>query len=196
MKNLILIPILLLLAGCLTFEQTVRLNKDGSVLASYVYTYQSIYEEAIKIGLSKSMPANGAESSHLDFLNEKSMETFCTRNGLELRQYKKTVKGDKTTVQIIVLARRGTPNELIALGGFVRTDKRMEIILPEITWHDTMKATIEKLCPGLALSLTVIAPENITATNGNKIRQDTVSWIITPDSTLFNGKEKLFLQWQ
>lgn len=186
---------MLFLFGCLTVEQSVRINSDESIIASYTYSYQTDYEDALKAALVATMKTSGlAENNPADFLNEDGVTKFCNDNGIELRQYKKTAKNGKTTVQIIVLARRTSPEVLLALGNFVRKEKRFEMVLPEIKWPDQLKATLKQMCPDMALSLTVVAPGDIRRTNGKKLRPDTVNWTFTPDDGLFALPTSLYIE--
>ena len=193
--TLAMLGVCLLLAGCLTFEQTMRIQEDGSVLASYVYTYQEANETVIKACLASALASVQMKDTPVDFLNEQGIARFCTEQGLELRQYRKNTKDGRTTVQIIILARRNAPEKLLALGGFVQTKNEMRVVLPEIGWPENMKGTISSLCPDLALSLTIVAPGRITETNGKTLRPDTANWIFTPQEGLFAKQQDLFVKW-
>lgn len=190
-----LLACVLVLNGCLTMEQTLRVLEDGSILASYVYTYQEANEPVIKAALATAMPAAQMKGSPADFLNENGISEFCRKNEIELRQYRKSSKDGKCTVQIITLVRRNAPEKLFALGGFVQNKKEIKLLLPEIKWPMEIREQVEKLCPDFTLSLTIVAPDKITQTNGKTLRPDTAIWIFTPATGLFAPPQELFVRW-
>ena len=185
----------MLLDGCLTMEQTLRIQDDGSILASYVYTYQEANEAAIKLGLATAVAAADMKGTPVDFLDEKGIAAFCQKNGIELRQYRKTAKNGKCTVQIITLVRRHSPEKLFALGGFVKEDKGKKLFLPEINWPQEVREKVASLCPEFALSLTIVTPDKIRDTNGKLLRPDTAIWMFTPKEGLFAPPQELFVKW-
>ena len=186
---------LLLLNGCLTLEQTLRIQEDGSMLASYVYTYQEANEPVIKAALTTASNAAKMDGTPVDFLDEAGIARFCNDNGIELRQYRKTVKEGKSTVQIITLVRRNSPEKLFALGGFVQEDKALKLILPEVNWPREVCDKLIRLCPDFAISLTVVTPDKIKETNGKILRPDTAMWLFTPKEGLFVPAQELFVKW-
>ena len=191
----VILATVLLLNGCLTLEQTLRIQEDGSMLASYVYTYQEANEPVIKAALITASKAAKMDGTPVDFLDEAGIAKFCSEKGIELRQYRKNVKNGKSTVQIITLVRRNSPEKLFALGGFVQEDKELKLLLPELTWPEDICDRLIRLCPDFAISLTVVAPDKIKDTNGKILRPDTVMWVFTPKEGLFAPAQELFVKW-
>jgi len=185
----------LLLDGCLTMEQTLRIQEDGSMLASYVYTYQEANEPFIKTMLATASAAAKMHDTPVDFLDEAGIAKFCADKGIELRQYRKSAKNGKCTVQIITLVRRNSQEKLFALGGFVQEKRGLRLLLPEVSWPEDARDKLEKLCPDFALSLTIVTPDKIVETNGKIMRSDTAMWIFTPKEGLFAPPQELFVKW-
>jgi len=199
-----------LASGCLTIEQTLRFNKDASLVVTYAYAYPTAREEALKAAqaeiASNIRKQEPSSALGLGFMDENTVSAFFSGTGVELRQYKKSIGREKTSITIIVLSRDGAKTlnnglfgafQLVAKNGATRFDAAMPA---GASWLPSgRRERLRKLCKDFSITLTVIAPSEIKASNAVKSNGDTASWSLGMDgpkgATVFEPPASMYVEW-
>ena len=185
-----------MLSGCITIEQTIKIRSDDTLVANYSYSFPSSQREAVRAATSCFSP-------HGTFLDEETLKVFFASKNAEMTSYKLNERNGITNVQIIVIAKDAA--KAINAGAFgamrlVAKEKLMqlEIPMPPKEEREKHRARAEKLLPGASVSLTLNTPHNIAISNGRQLSDEMCSWHFTSGGkdSYFDAPEILFAQWK
>ena len=184
---------LLLLAGCLTLEQSMRFKDDGSLVVSYSCSYPAEQEEAIQAAIEELLARKGGPRA--SFLDKAAAESFYAERGAELTFHRKHLHDGTARIQMMVVARQAT--RAIALGAFgemrlTPVDNRvlLEIPLPAISKE--LKAHAQAVCKGFETTLVVETPGKLVRHNGTALADNKLSWTLKLDEI---PPRDLFAEW-
>ena len=185
-----------LLSGCITIEQTIKIRSDDTLVANYSYSFSSHQREAVKAAATSFSPYG-------TFLDEEELKAFFAARNAEMTSYRLSERSGVTNIQIIVIAKDAA--KAINAGAFgamrlVAKEKLMqlEVPMPLKDERERHRARAEKLLPGASVTLTLNTPHNIVISNGRQLSDEMCSWHFTSGGrdSFFDAPEILFAQWK
>ena len=174
MRVFLLLACLTFLCGCLTLEHSLRLTEGNSLVAGYVYVYDTDAEPAMAAGLEET------GSVAWRFFDEAKVRAALAERKLELVRYRKVAHGGRTTVEISVMTRDFAKSlKEGAFPGMEWTRGKTSVLALQMPEGNLPKETVERLkriCPGFRASLTIAVPGTIVETNGRRLDASTAVW--------------------
>lgn len=179
---LLFLALCLIFSGCLTFKQTLTINRDASCVATFEYSFPEEYAGLWQnvdefLGEKQELPAG-------NFLHEKSVRQFFSDNGLELRQYRQYIEERVRHVEIIVLARDAEKAINSGVFGDFRLEKRG---LGDFLFTGTLTpfpanltatglSRLQKMTHGLSLHFRLAVPTAFISSNGTMLDYRQTEW--------------------
>ena len=196
---LLVLCLCMLLGGCLTIEQAILIRDDYTLMANYTYTYPSIHEGAVDGALATLTGASP--------LDERAVRRHFAGRNAEVTVYKKTVRGDRTSLQVVVVARDAAKAVNAGAFGTMKLERReggmrLEAVAPgdamDGEHRELLMEKAARLCNGAGISFVVSVPGSVTGHNGKAVGHGMVGWnyAIDGDGSIFDAPDSLFVEWE
>ena len=174
MRCFLLLAFTLLLFGCISVEQTIRLTESNSLVVGYVYVYETDAEPALIAGIEEMKGLSWR------FYDEAKVREDIAKRKLEFVRYRKTRKGGRTQVDISMISRDVSKSlKEGVFPGLELTRGKVSSLSLQMPQGKLTKETVErlkKLSPECHLSLTMVVPGAIVDTNGKKLSSNMAFW--------------------
>ena len=202
-KILLLIPLALLLAGCLQLEQTIALKKDGSAIVTMIYAIPEKYLPPMTAAHQAIATWQQQDKETNWFMNQQAVKDFFNRPeyGVSLLVYKQYNKDSHVYTEIVVHAKHAQKACEQGFFGQVSMDQHSLTVQTPKDLDDMPAKQIHelrKLCGNMTLALEVITPQTITRTNGLKRAENKAFWKLSADGRgmdVFGKLDDLKVTW-
>jgi hypothetical protein len=173
---------ILLLSGCLTVEESMKFDKDGTCVVTWRYVLPEAWIPTAEV-CAKQLSRPGQTPVGLP--EEQTTKAFFEAHPeLELRQFRRQVKDGNLEIEIIALARHplkafeeglfpGLTLHRDDLGDLTLTGNPLDS-LPPLTSAETER--FRAVLKGASLTFTLQTPTEIIASNGKRQAFNLIAW--------------------